>query len=132
MAFSKKLTLRDSSSPTTSVDLFYINKYDPRPQNVINNTEFVLFNGIRAIDYGVDKNVWNFNISIEAGLEPQWTAQNLVDLETLYALRTTQTIELVDNWKESGTVYTVHFEFFEKFIGSQAVSDAYRLRLKQA
>ena len=132
MAYSKYITLRDSAAPTTSVILYDINKYDVRPQNVINNTEFVLFDGTRAIDYGVDKKTWNFNISIEAGSGTLWTAANLADIKTLYALRTSQTIQLVDNWKESGTVYTVHFEFFEELVGEQAVSDAYRFRLKQA
>ena len=132
MAFSKKITLRDDSSPTTSVILYYLNKYDIRPAIVTNNTEFVLFDGSRAVDYGVDKKVFSFNIAIEAGKEPQWTAQNLIDLKTLYALRTSQTIELVENWKESGTVYTVHFDFFEENIGDQAVTDAYSLRLRQA
>ena len=132
MALTKKFTLRDSASPTTSVILYNISKYDARPKIITDNTEFKLDDGTLSIDYGIDKRVYAFNISIQAGKTADWTSAMLTNLKTLYALRTTQTIQLVDTWKESSEVITVHFSFFEQLIGAEAPTDAYRLILKEA
>lgn len=132
MALSRKFTLRDSATPTTSVILYNISKYDARPEVLTANTQFVLGDGSRAIDYGIDKRRYNFTISIEAGKTADWTAAMLTNLETLYALRTSQTIQLVDDWKETAEVVTVHFSFFAKRIGDEAPTDAYTITLLEA
>ena len=69
--------------------------------NVFNNTLMTLANGDRTVDYGTDKRIWNLQIDVDENKTSWFTPANLTDIETLYALRTTQTIQLVDNWKES-------------------------------
>ena len=130
MALKKYITLRDSGTPTTSVNLYLIKRYQVRPNVSYDNSETILANGTLAVDYGEDKKVWSLEIDIRAGVVDDWTAANLTDLQTLYALRTTQTIQLVENWKESGTVYNVHFKEF-KILSHDAGSDKYWLLLKE-
>ena len=131
MTITKKFTLRDATSPTTSVILYFINKFTVRPEIQSKDTEYVLEDGSMAVDYGTEKRRYNFEIEIEAGKETPWTSANLTDLKTLYALRTTQTIQLVDTWKESSEVVTVHFR---KLITGQSESgnDKYSLTLLEA
>jgi len=121
--------LRDSASPTTTVNLYNIARETAGSSNIFNNTEFILDNGDRAIDYGTDKRVWNFRISTQAQMTTSFTNSNETDLNTLYALRTTQTIQLVDNWKASAEVITVHFVEFQKSPHPQTGTWIYSLKL---
>jgi len=129
--FSKKFTLRDSGSPTTTVDLYYIRATQTRPRRIFIDRVFTLENGAKGIDYTAYKREYNFTIEIQAGLKTNLTAADLTKIETLFALRTTQTIQLVDNWNESAEVVTIHFKEFE-ILKSIAGTDMYRFKLLEA
>ena len=127
-----KLTLRDATTPATSAILYLLKPPEVRPQIVIDNREFILADGTRAIDYGTDKKMWAFSIDIKVDLDPNWTSAMLTAVKTLYALRTTQTIQLVENWRENGTVYTIHFYSFKEIGNDNSGSDKYEFVLKEA
>ena len=126
---SKYFTLRDSATPTTTVNLYMVLRQTAGSTNVFNNTKHILDNGDITYDYGTDKRVWNLRIDVDKAKTTWFTASDLTKIETLYALRTIQTIQLVDNWKEAAEIITVHFPEFQKTPHSQTGCYTYTLKL---
>ena len=129
---TKYYTLRDSGSPTTTVNLYNVIRQTAGSVNVFNNTKHILDDGSLAIDYGTDKRVWQFVIETPPDRTTSFTTSNLTDIETLYALRLTQTIQLVDNWKEAAEVIDVHFSQLQKEPNPTTGRYRYILRLEEA
>lgn len=102
---------------STTVTLNYVLATGAYADLTKNFTEHVLENNSRVRDdSGTAKRRWQFSHEVPISLVDRQT------LDMLYAIN--DTLTLTENFTESGTQYTVHFEYFKKYNTSQA-SDAH-------
>lgn len=121
MASTKTITLEYGA---ISVKLEYVQAQSAYPTEQKNFTEHILENNTRVRDdSGTPKRRWELMHDVPL-TSPKTTA-----LTALYALN--KPLSLTENFTESGTVYTVHFEMMQKRLESPLGSARYQLVIQE-
>ena len=106
---ANQITIKNAAG-TVVVTIDTIIHSSVAPQRPRDFTKQKVADGTIVYDVGSTKKAWVLENVVPL------TAQQITDLETLYALTTT--IKLVENWIESSVTYDVFFESMERRYGT--------------